>query len=218
MSKSDKKGKCARRPGPLASLVVAVVLCLGTADSFADTRDRGLLASILADSYQFDTVQRIVDRSATEESPGNKKVEKAIVHARLNAGVVKRIDRYRELIASYSAKYDVDANLVKAVIYAESGGDPLAVSPKGATGLMQLMPATAAELGVADSFDPEQNIASGTRYLGELIERYKSVPVALWAYNAGPRAVKAGNMPQETQDYVPQVLKLKGYLAEGAGE
>ena len=77
---------------------------------------------------------------------------------------------------------------------------------------MQLMPGTAAELGVEDLFDLEQNIASGTRYLGALLERFKSVELALWAYNAGPRAVEQNRMPGETQKYVPQVLRVKTSL------
>ena len=74
---------------------------------------------------------------------------------------------------------------------------------------MQLMPATADDLGVENRFDPEENIASGTRYLSELIDRFKSVEVALWAYNAGPTAVHYGRMPLETQEYVPKVLRLR---------
>ena len=106
-----------------------------------------------------------------------------------------------------------DPNLVKAVIQVESGGDPNALSPKGAAGLMQLMPATAAELGAGDRFDPEQNIASGTRYLRGLIDQFKSTEVALWAYNAGPNAVRQGRMPLETQEYVPKVLRLRRAFA-----
>ncbi len=74
---------------------------------------------------------------------------------------------------------------------------------------MQLMPATAAGLGVENRFDPEENIASGTRYLSYLLGRFQSVEVALWAYNAGPTAVRQGRMPLETQEYVPKVLRLR---------
>jgi soluble lytic murein transglycosylase-like protein len=119
------------------------------------------------------------------------------------------VRRYDRLIERHSELQKLDADLVRAMIYAESGGDPQAISRAGAAGLMQLMPATASDLGVADRFDPEQNIASGTRYLRSLLDRFHSTEVALWAYNAGPEAVEQGRMPRETRHYVPQVLRLR---------
>ena len=218
MAKRRKISDAVRRPGGIALLIAVIFLYLG-ADCRAAERKDGLLAGILADSYQVDTVKRIVGRSSAKgRKSAGEAAKSAVPHAALNANRVERLERYNFLIQRYSAQYGIDADLVKAVIYAESGGDPNAVSPKGAVGLMQLMPATATELGVVDSFDPEENIASGARHLSGLIKRYKSVPVALWAYNAGPQAVKAGRMPLETQEYVPQVLQFKRFLAQGGGE
>lgn len=120
-------------------------------------------------------------------------------------------DSFKKIIQSASERYDVDAQLVKAVIQAESGFDAGAVSPSGAQGLMQLMPGTARELGVVDAFDPQQNVDGGVRYLRQLLDRYDgNVALALAAYNAGPGAVHAyGGIPpyRETQEYVGRVLQ-----------
>ena len=82
---------------------------------------------------------------------------------------------------------------------------------------MQLMPSTASAMGAIDRFDPEQNIASGTRYLRSLLDRFHSVELALWAYNAGPSAVRDGILPSETEDYVPKVMRLRRGFAVREG-
>ncbi|WP_024650152.1 transglycosylase SLT domain-containing protein [Pseudomonas syringae] len=108
----------------------------------------------------------------------------------------------------YSKKQDLNPLLVQAMIKQESRFDPNIVSPKGASGLMQLMPGTAAEYNV-DPFDPEQNINGGTQYFAMLLSKYKRVDYALAAYNAGPGAVdKYGGIPPypETQNYVSTIL------------
>ena len=114
------------------------------------------------------------------------------------------------LIRKYSQIYGVDPSLVRAVMRHESGFKSTAVSPKGAQGLMQLMPGTAALMGVKDPFDPEQNIAGGVGYLRHCLDRFQyNVPLAVAAYNAGPESVaKCGAIPpyQETQVFVNNVM------------
>jgi nucleoid-associated protein YgaU len=108
-------------------------------------------------------------------------------------------------------KHDVDPRLVMAVVQKESGGNPRARSHAGARGLMQLMPGTASDLGVRDSYNARQNMDGGTRYLKGLLRQYGDVRLALMAYNWGPGNVNQyirgrKNPPKETRDYVPAVL------------
>ena len=114
------------------------------------------------------------------------------------------------LIRKYAQVYGVDPSLVRAVMRHESGFKATAVSPKGAQGLMQLMPGTAALMGVKNPFDPEQNIAGGVGYLRNCLDRFQhNVPLAVAAYNAGPEAVaRCGAIPpyQETQVFVNNVM------------
>jgi len=126
------------------------------------------------------------------------------------ADLVKRHNLER-VIEKYARQYDVDQDLVWAVIRQESGFNPRAVSPKGAMGLMQLMPGTAAMLGVTDAFDVEQNLAGGIKYLERCLNQFnRDVSLALAAYNAGPdNVVKYQGCPPfpETRQYVASVLK-----------
>jgi soluble lytic murein transglycosylase-like protein len=116
-----------------------------------------------------------------------------------------------EVVSSASNQYHLDPDLVTSVIRAESGFNPHAVSPKGAQGLMQLMPKTASQLGVPNAFDPQSNVQGGTRYLRELLERYNfDLVKALAAYNAGPQRVEQyrGVPPYyETRAYVARIVK-----------
>ena len=115
------------------------------------------------------------------------------------------------VIAKASRKYGVEVGLIKAVIKAESNFNPTAVSHAGARGLMQLMPATARSLGVNDSFDPEQNVMAGTRFLSDLLKRYNGdIDSALAAYNWGPGNVdkRPDRLPRETRDYLVRVKQL----------
>src|SRR5882762_4837106 len=116
-----------------------------------------------------------------------------------------------QAIAAGSQRYRIDPDLISSVIHAESNFNSHAVSPKGAQGLMQLMPQTASQLGVNNPFDPQANVDGGTRYLRELIERYNfDLVKALAAYNAGPQRVEQyGGVPpyRETRAYVARIVR-----------
>ena len=118
---------------------------------------------------------------------------------------------YRELVEAAAARYGVDADLITSVIAVESNFDAKALSRKNARGLMQLLPETAARLGVQDIYDPQENIDAGTRYLRELLEKYNNdLTLALAAYNAGPdRVQQYGRVPPftETLSYVRRVKR-----------
>ena len=147
---------------------------------------------------------------------------------RLLAGAMRRRDsnapegaqaraRFDALIRDAAHRFGLSADLIHAVIRAESDYDPTCISPAGAVGLMQLMPNTARALGVSDPYDPAQNILGGVRYLREQLDRFGDLSLALAAYNAGPGAVtRHGGIPpyRETRLYVRRVLD---YLAEGRG-
>jgi soluble lytic murein transglycosylase-like protein len=128
-----------------------------------------------------------------------------------------------DVVRAASGTYHLDPDLVNSVIRAESGFNVRAVSPKGAQGLMQLMPQTASQLGVQNAFDPQANVEGGTRYLRELLERYDfDLIKALAAYNAGPQRVEQyGGVPPyyETKAYVARIVRdfNKKKLAAKAG-
>lgn len=132
------------------------------------------------------------------------------------------IATYDDLINQASERYRIDSALVKAVIKAESNFNHRAVSPVGARGLMQLMPATAATLQVKDSFHPETNIDGGVRYLRYLMNMFNgNLPLVLAAYNAGENAVMRHNnrIPPypETQTYVKRVMNYFNGYSKGGG-
>ena len=123
----------------------------------------------------------------------------------------RNVTAYDHLITHNASRHGISPDLVRAVIQAESGFNPRAVSPKGAMGLMQLMPATARDLGVNDPFHPAENIRGGVAYLAQLLTRFKqNVQHALAAYNAGPERVERydGVPPyRETQAYVKKITR-----------
>jgi soluble lytic murein transglycosylase-like protein len=127
---------------------------------------------------------------------------------------------YEHIIKDCAEKYGVSASLIKAVIHAESGYNPNAVSSKGASGLMQLMPSTAKSLKVADRFNPKDNVEGGVKYLRFLLDTFRGdVSLALAAYNAGlGKVAKYGGIPpyNETRTYVNRVLSyMQSYQSSG---
>ena len=118
---------------------------------------------------------------------------------------------FEKVIRAAAERYRIDADLIHCVIAIESNFDPKAVSPKNARGLMQLMPQTAAQFGVKDIFDPEENVNAGTRYLRQLMNKYNNLTLALAAYNAGPERVDqyGRRIPPylETMKYVERIAK-----------
>jgi hypothetical protein len=118
---------------------------------------------------------------------------------------------FERIIRVAANRYGIDADLIHCVIAIESNFDPKAVSPKNARGLMQLLPQTAAQLGVKDIFDPEENVNGGTRYLRQLMDKYNNLTLALAAYNAGPERVDqyGRRVPPylETMKYVQRITK-----------
>jgi soluble lytic murein transglycosylase-like protein len=119
-------------------------------------------------------------------------------------------EAFRDLVTSAAARHGVDARVVSAVIEVESAYRSRAVSPKGARGLMQVMPATGRQYGALDLFDPKVNVEAGVQHLKKLLSRY-DLPLALAAYNAGEAAVnRFGGIPpfRETQNYVTRILRI----------
>lgn len=158
----------------------------------------------------------------TDQKPKRGSFQRVHAHGRETAkascsgltqtSMKQRAQSYAPLIEKHAKAHGLSPQLVSAVMRVESCYDHRAVSRAGARGLMQLMPGTAKQLGVKDSFDPDQNIAGGARYLSQMLQRFgQDVKLALAAYNAGPEAVATyGRIPPypETQSYVKRILKL----------
>lgn len=136
----------------------------------------------------------------------------------VSASVAERLKHWEPLLQDLSSRYNVDPDLVRAVMRCESGGNPAAVSRAGAMGLMQLMPGTAKGLGV-DPKDPARNLEGGIKYLAQLSDKYDGDPIKmLAAYNAGPGRVDSyGGIPPfpETQNYVKNVMALYRRYSKG---
>lgn len=174
----------------------------------------GFLASFNsshASVYEFnsDGTVEAIEAQDYLASSRHQRVDKAMLSFKL---INKPHQKFDDLISKAAEKYKIDKNLIHAVITAESSYNPDAVSPKGAGGLMQLMPNTAKQYGVIDRFSPEENIEGGTRYLKFLLDRYEGdISLAVAAYNAGEGAVdKYDGIPPyaETKAYVEKISLL----------
>jgi len=187
-----------------------------------------VIALLLCPGCGYSDIYKYVDKSGIihlTNSPiqTNVKYDLVMREKRILFTVASRdITKYDSLIQKASEKYNIDSALIKAVIKAESNFNHRAVSPVGAKGLMQLMPATAADLQVQDAFHPENNIDGGVRYLRYLLKLFKdNLTLALAAYNAGEGAVARYNntIPpyRETQNYVQRVLHYLNQYRNSGG-
>jgi soluble lytic murein transglycosylase-like protein len=168
---------------------------------------------LVTDTRMSEKGYRLLHRSDIVEGVG------AVAAGRVPAHRVRPVKHsaYDKLIRKVARSYSLDPALVKAVVHAESSFDPYAISRRGAQGLMQLMPETAQHYGVANPFDPEQNVTGGTHYLKDLMKRFNfNAGLALAAYNAGADAVERhrGIPPySETRNYVRKVQWLHSRYA-----
>jgi len=170
------------------------------------------IAEMLYRQLTGENLPRVFTLQANPLPPATNKAQEAPESVSSNVGktLSERLVKYSDIIAEASQQYNVDENLIKAVIAGESGAKPDAISSKGAKGLMQLIDETAKELGVRNSWDPRENIFGGTKLLRQLLDRFDGdVQLALAAYNAGASAVEIyGGVPpyKETQTYIKRVL------------
>ncbi len=159
---------------------------------------------------RFGLVSRQAGAMAPKEAPTKATFDRELAAALDGMENAESVERYNKIAELNAERRGIPPSLVKAVIETESGYDPRAVSPKGAMGLMQLMPSVAQELGVTDPFEPAENIRAGVDLLGDLLKQYRGdYRKALAAYNAGPAAVNRENrVPDipETKEYVKKVI------------
>lgn len=172
-----------------------------------------LLASLMAQSVGAQAIYQYRDAKGCIHL-SNRKIDdnfQPFDYMRLPAGTDQ--GKVIPFIRYYCRRHHVDPNLVRAMVEVESGFVVRAVSPKGATGLMQIMPGTGKDLGLADAFDGAGNLEAGIRYIHTLLGYYGDTRLALAAYNAGPgRVPKGGGVPNipETRDYVEKVMARYG--------
>jgi soluble lytic murein transglycosylase-like protein len=205
-SQAPKRGGMPRSPAILAAALSVLVGCLVIFPGLAG-----------ADIYRY------VDKDGVTHFtniPTHSEYTVILKEKRIQFKVGRNPEKFEDTIQKTSEKYGMDSALIKAVIKAESNFNPTAVSRVGAKGLMQLMPGTAYDLRVADSFHPEENIDGGVRYLRYLLNLFKgNLHLALAAYNAGEKAVYRHNgIPpyQETRTYIQRVLHFfQRYSDEG---
>jgi soluble lytic murein transglycosylase-like protein len=193
---------------PIFAVLPLAGLCSGAHANVFERKQNGNLVEISQPAWRADASRSVERRNGpTTNSASNSSQSQNAV---------------RQHIQVAATRFGVDRNLVDAVAWQESRYNPRALSTAGAMGVMQLMPGTARQLGVYNPQDVEQNVAGGTAYLRQQLERFgNNVPLALAAYNAGPGAVmKYGGIPpyRETQDYVRQIMqRLSATSAYRAG-
>lgn len=197
---------CARQE-PAGDRVRLYLLPAGTnAESNANAEGN----AVDSDSY-IEVSRAEIVRSEPLELPAPAAVRELAATASTAVSPEPTATEMRQMLAAAGEKHNLDADLLASVVKAESGGNTHAVSRAGAQGLMQLMPGTAAQLGVTDTFRADQNIGGGTAYLDQLLTRYReNIALALAAYNAGPAAVdKYHGVPPfaETRAYVARVIR-----------
>jgi len=176
--------------------------------------NENLLRSVGGDGFdpsyrwKIDTLASTLTKAKPVETEPSETESRSVLP---EAPPVMSKNNYGAIIRKAAAAYDVDPDLIRGVIQVESSFNASAQSPKGAMGLMQLMPGTARELGVTNPYDPEENVMGGTRYLKKLLNRYDgNVSLALAAYNWGMGNLENHRnwMPQETRNYVSRITGL----------
>lgn len=179
----------------------------GTADRRSGARRRRMRTAVLAAAMSSAPLARPV----VALLPASAKV-KPVVDVNTEYVAVPANEAYEDIVQEAAQKYDMDPHLIRAVMQAESAFHPYAVSRAGAEGLMQLMPELADEMGVANAFDPRENIMGGVRYLKRLLDyHHGNLELALASYNAGPGNVERyGGVPpfRETRNYVKTIKRL----------
>jgi soluble lytic murein transglycosylase-like protein len=194
----------------LASLPASAAEMANLQNGFAIRHARHEVRGSVTRLYLAETPDNYID-VPTAEILGFEEIETPIETPVVPASAPPPAANLEEMVSAASTRHNIDRDLIFSVIRAESGFNPDAVSPKGAQGLMQLMPQTAARLGVQNALDPATNVEGGTRYLGQLLARYhNNLLLALAAYNAGPERVEQyrGVPPfRETRVYVARIIR-----------
>jgi soluble lytic murein transglycosylase-like protein len=193
-------------------ILVMLAWFVASAAFGADIGDTGVASTVMADRRSGRLVRRVV---VSDRVIAARTIQPLAVKPGEEVRVASAPESISDAVDSAAAAHGVDPLLVHAVIHVESAYNRLAVSPKGAEGLMQLIPATARRFGVGNSFDSRQNVEGGVKYLRELQDRFSDLRLVLAAYNAGEEAVERykGIPPYlETREYVYKVGKRYGEL------